>query len=270
MSLKVKDIIDIMESCAPSFLKESYDNVGLMIGNPEAEVSRILVALDCTLKVIKEAIEMKSNFILTHHPLLFLKPNTITMETLQGKKIIELIKNDINVYSSHTNLDVVKDGLNDIITSLLGFSQWSIIEPSAGNYETSEQGIGRLVVLDSPMTLQGLCEKVKAALKLSKLRYAGKDTWLINKIAIINGSGEDYFKASVKCGADCIITGDTTYHYASDYEEMGIGIIDAGHFETEWPSMIAFAQVLQNKLKEKGYDNMVLISESTKPVYKFY
>jgi dinuclear metal center YbgI/SA1388 family protein len=270
MSLKVRDINNTMETYAPSCLKESYDNVGLMVGDLDSQVTSIMIALDCTIEVIKEAVEKNCNLILTHHPLLFLKPGTITRETLQGRKIIELIQNNINVYSSHTNLDIVKDGLNDILTKLLGYNHWSIIETSVQNHEGEAQGIGRLVFLDRPTTLEQLCERVKACLNINGLRYAGEEKMQVNKIAIINGSGEDYFKAAIKCGADCIITGDTSYHYVSDYMEMGIGIIDAGHFETEWPSMKVIADVLRNKLREQGYDNLVLVSEKCRSPYKFF
>ena len=270
MPLKVRDINNIMETYASSCLKESYDNVGLMVGDLNSQVTSIMVALDCTFEVIKEALEKECNLIITHHPLLFLRPSTITKETLQGRKIIELIQNNINVYSSHTNLDIVKDGLNDILTKLLGFKYWSIIENFGENSQGEAQGIGRLVSLDKPITLEQICERVKVSLDLKGLKYAGEEKMQINKIAIINGSGQDYFKAAANCGADCIITGDTSYHYVSEYMEMGIAIIDAGHFETEWPSMKVVAEVLQNKLREKGYDNLVLVSEKCRAPYKFF
>ncbi|MCM0648809.1 Nif3-like dinuclear metal center hexameric protein [Clostridium swellfunianum] len=270
MSLKVRDIRDIMESYAPSYLKESYDNVGLMVGDLDSEITKILIALDCTLDVIKEAVDKNCNLIVSHHPLLFLKPSTITNDTLQGKKIIELIRNNINLYSSHTNLDVATDGMNDIITKLLGFNEWTVLEPCSLASEGKEQGIGRLVELEDAITLISLCKKVKEKLKIDSLRYSGDGEKLINKIAIVNGSGEDYFKQAFKAGAECIITGDTSYHYVSDYSEMGIGIIDAGHFETEWPSMIVVSEKLKRVLNEEGYSNEVVVSDKCKPVYKFF
>lgn len=269
MTLKVRHIKDLMENYAPLSLKESYDNVGLMVGDLECEVTSILVALDCTLEVIDEAIEKGCNTIVTHHPLLFIKPKCITTDTLQGKKIIRLIKNDINLYSSHTNLDIIKGGLNDIIAELLGYKQWDIIEPITLSNNAEKQGIGRMVTLDKPITLSELCSTVKNALQISHLRYAGNESMLIKKLAIINGSGEDYFEASKKQGADCIITGDTSYHYVSDYAEEGIGIIDAGHFETEWPTMKVVAKILKEKIEELGYNNSVIIAKTSKPSYKF-
>lgn len=269
MILKVKHIKNIMEDYAPLDLKENYDNVGLMVGDLECEVSTILIALDCTMDVIDEAIRMGANLIITHHPLLFVKPQSITTETLLGRKIIKLIKNNINLYSSHTNLDKVECGLNDIITEILGYDEWSIIEPSRDMVKESYSGIGRLVTLKNPCTLGDICNSIKRTLKVQTLRYAGDENKIIRKLAIINGSGEDYFKTCMELGADCILTGDTSYHYVSDYAEEGIGIIDAGHFETEWSALKLVGIRLEKELKRLGYNNNVIISEVSKSPYKY-
>ncbi|MBU3189685.1 Nif3-like dinuclear metal center hexameric protein [Clostridium bowmanii] len=269
MVLKVENIEDIMEKFAPSMLKEDYDNVGLMVGDSESEVTKILIALDCTLDVISEAVDRGCNFILTHHPLLFLKPKTITVNTLVGKKIIELIVNGINVYSSHTNLDSAMGGLNDIVTEILGFNNYKIIEPSA-NTDCGEgnSGIGRLVSLDEPIKLMELCEKVKKTLDTEYIKYVGDNNKLIKTIAIINGSGEDFFDTCVKLGADCIITGDTRYHHVSDLKEENIALIDAGHFATEWIPFKIFAEKFKSRLLENGYNNEIIISKHTQDPYK--
>ena len=269
MVLKVRTIEDIMEKYAPAILKEDYDNVGLMVGDSDAEVTKILIALDCTLDVIYEAMDNGCNFILTHHPLLFIKPKTITTDTLVGKKIIKLIKNDINVYASHTNLDSAKGGLNDIATEILGFNKYKIIEPSKNlDYDEGHSGIGRLVFLDEPIKLGELCENVKKTFNTEFIRYVGDDNDLIKTIAIINGSGEDFFYDSVKLGADCIITGDTKYHHVSDFKEENIALIDAGHFATEWTPLKIFGEKFKKQLIENGYDNEVIISQSTQDPYK--
>lgn len=270
MTLKVRDIHKIMEEHAPARFKESYDNVGLMIGDKECEVTGILVALDCTLEVIEEAKHKKCNVILTHHPLIFKKPNNITTDTLLGRKILELIKNDINVYSSHTNLDSIKGGINDIIMELLGFENYSTIEQSERRSDNdSSTGIGRIATLNKAITLSEMCDRMKTRLDISSVRYSGDDSSKVRKVAVINGSGQDYFNAAKKLGADCIITGDTTYHYVSDFNEEGISIIDAGHFGTEWPAMKAVAKWLGGKLKSKEFKNSVVVSEKTKNPYKY-
>ncbi|NMM61923.1 Nif3-like dinuclear metal center hexameric protein [Clostridium sp. P21] len=269
MSLKVKDIDRIIEQYAPSKFKEDYDNVGLMVGDMECEVTSILVALDCTLDVINEAKEKECNFILTHHPLIFKKPMNITKDTLLGKKIIELIKNDINVYSSHTNLDSIKGGVNDTIMQLLNFHDYNTIELSKRRSEDDKvSGIGRIAALKEAITLDEMCSRVKKCLNAPFIRYAGNENKKIKKVAVINGSGQSYFNEAKKLGADCIITGDTTYHYVSDFKEENIAVIDAGHFDTEWPAVLVLAEYFKNQIELKGYKNSVFMSESNKNPYK--
>lgn len=258
---KVKEIIEVMETLAPTFLKEDFDNVGLMVGDREKEVKKVLVALDCTLKVVQEAKDNNVDLIITHHPLIFRCPNNITTDTLQGKKIIELIKNDISLYSSHTNLDSAKKGLNDSIPGLLGYDTSEILET---NKRDSEAGLGRLVTLEQATTLEDIINKVKATFNINNLRVVkGKDE--VNKIAIINGSGQDFIGRAISKGADCIITGDTTYHFASDYKEMGINIIDAGHFASE---QIVFFNVMKNII-DKFNDVEFILSKVEEDPYTF-
>jgi dinuclear metal center YbgI/SA1388 family protein len=259
MSLKIKDIIKIMENMAPTKLAESYDNVGLMIGNKEVEVNKILIALDVTLEVIEEAMEKECNLILTHHPVLFLKPKTITTDTLLGRKIIKLIENKLNVYSSHTNLDAVQEGLNDLATELLGYNNYRVLEVNK-SIENNNNGVGRIIKVNSPITLFELCNKVKEKYNAPFVRFVGDKNKEINTIALINGSGEDYFNLSRIKGCDCIITGDTSYHHVSDMREDNVAIIDAGHFVTEWPPMKIIGKRLNSLLKDMGHNNKVIIS----------
>ena len=260
--IKVNNIINEMELLAPTYLKEDFDNVGLMVGDKNKEVQKVLLALDCTLKVIEEAKKENVELIITHHPLIFKRPSSITTDTLQGKKIIELIKNDISLYSSHTNLDSVENGLNDTIVSILGFDNSKILEK---NKRDDKAGLGRIVSLKESIQLEDLISKIKKSLNINNLRVVkGKDK--VNKIAIINGSGQDFIGKAVALGADCIITGDTTYHFASDYKEMEISILDVGHFASE---QITFFNVMEN-LKEKFKDVEFITSTVEEDPFSFY
>ena len=246
--MKVKDIAKEMEILAPERLKESYDNVGLMVGSKEKEVKKVLLALDCTNEVIEEAKKEKVDLVITHHPLIFRKPSRIISEDLQGYKIIELIKNDISLYSSHTNLDSAKGGINEEIVNILGFCTGEIMEKSKeAGYE--QTGIGRIVTLEKEKSILEIVDLVKEKLNIKSLRIA-KGCETAKKIAIINGSGQDFFYKARKMGADCIITGDTTYHFVSDYKEMGITIIDAGHFNTEFLVFKSVMKKIENKFKD--------------------
>lgn len=261
--IKVKNIIKEMEKFAPQFLKEDFDNVGLMVGDKESEVKRVLLALDCTKNVIEEAKEVGADLIITHHPLIFRKPSRIVRDDLQGWKIIELIKNNISLYSSHTNLDSTKGGINEEIVRVLGFDESKIIEASKVNgYD--DTGLGRIVSLKEEMRVDELINQVKEKLSINNLRAViGSDS--VKKIAIINGSGQDFFSKAIRMGADCIITGDTTYHFASDYKEMGVTIIDAGHFPTEW---LVFLEVME-KIKQKFEEVEFISSTKCEDPYTF-
>ena len=245
MSVKVRDIIKEMEVLAPLFLKEDFDNVGLMVGERGKEVNKVLLALDCTKEVIEEGKKNKVDMIITHHPLIFRKPSRIVREDLQGWKIIELIKNDISLYSSHTNLDATKGGINEEIVKMLGFGNSNIIEASrVVGYEKA--GLGRIVKLDEGVPVDTIIKLVKEKLGVKNIRAViGNEK--VSKIAIINGSGQDFFGKAVRMGADCIITGDTSYHFASDYKEMGITILDPGHFPTEWIIFLKVMKVIEDK-----------------------
>ena len=260
---KFIDIANSIEKFAPKFLKESYDNVGLMVGDRNQEVKKILLALDCKLDTIEEAKSNNVDLIITHHPLLFRKPSRIIKGDLQGDKIINLIKNNISLYSCHTNLDSAKNGINETIVNLLGFKNSIIIEKSkVKGFE--DAGIGRMVSLDRELSPLDVISLVKEKLNISSVKAAiGKRK--IKKIAIINGSGQDFFEESRKLGADCIITGDTTYHLVSDYNEMGMTIIDAGHFNTE---NIIFYRVMETVLSQFN-DIDIKKSSKSKDVYEF-
>ncbi|WP_315080162.1 Nif3-like dinuclear metal center hexameric protein [uncultured Clostridium sp.] len=259
----VKEISNVIEEKAPKFLKEDFDNVGLMVGDKNKEVKIVLLALDCTKKVIKEAIENRVDLIITHHPLIFKKPKSIVNGDLLGDKVIELIKNDISLYSCHTNLDSAKDGINDMLLELLDLKYSRIIESS--NVKGFEEcGLGRIVELEKNTNLEELVNVLKDKLSMKNMRVV-KGNNDINKLAIINGSGQDFFYMSKELGVNCIITGDTTYHFASDFKEYGINIIDAGHFSTEWLAFIKSLDFLRDKFKEIKF----IVSEKCEDPYDF-
>ena len=260
---KVIEIAKEIEKFAPKFLMEEYDNVGLMVGDEQKKVHKVLLALDCTKEVIKEASSSKCDLIITHHPLLFKKPKNIIKGDLIGDKVISLVKEDIALYSCHTNLDSAKNGINETIVNMLGFNSNTIIEPNESeNYK--DAGIGRLIKLEKEMVLCDIIKLVKKNLNIENMRIV-RGSEKVKVLAVINGSGQDLFYKAKCLGADCIISGDTTYHFASDFKEMEISIIDAGHFSTEY---LVFLKTLEF-LKEKFKDVEFIASEKCKDPYDF-
>ncbi|MCQ2969847.1 MAG: Nif3-like dinuclear metal center hexameric protein [Clostridium sp.] len=242
----LSDIIKLIEDFAPKYIKEDFDNVGLMVGDKNREVSKILLALDCTNEVIEEAKINDIDLIITHHPLIFRKPSSITTDTLQGSKIMELIKNDIALYSVHTNLDSAENGMNETIAKLLGLKESKLIEV---NLKNNKAGIGRVGLLEEEVSIESYAKKVISELGIKHARLV-KGNESAKRIAVINGSGQDFISKAVAMGADTIVTGDTTYHFASDYKEMGINIIDIGHFGSEWTVFLKVMQRLYKDFKQ--------------------
>ena len=265
MCAKVKDFMKLVESHAPKSYKEDYDNVGLLVGDGEEELKGILFSMDTTNAVIKEAKEKGVNLIVSHHPLLFVRPKNITQHTLQGGKIIELIRSHINLYAAHTNLDSVKHGMNETIIKMFDYKDFDIIEQCPFDFDS---GVGRIVYLRRAIKLKDFIEKTKKVLSVPMLRYSGDLNQTVRRIAIINGSGQSLFQKSLELGADCILTADTTYHPVQEFEEQGIAIVDPGHFLSE---KNVYNHIMEEMAKEfnQEFDVPYYFSEVEKDPYQF-
>lgn len=132
---RIKDIIHSLEAWAPPAFAESYDNVGLLVGDCNREISGVLVSLDCTEAVVNEAIEKNCNLILSHHPILFKGLKKLTGSNYVERTIARALKNDIALYAIHTNLDSVETGVNKRISDLLGLQHPRILSPKAALLE---------------------------------------------------------------------------------------------------------------------------------------
>lgn len=236
MAIPLKNLIELLETAAPPDLAEPWDNPGLAVGDPAQLIEKVLVGMDVTLPLIAEARALGAQLILTHHPLLFARPDAVTPASVQGRKLRELIRNDLAAYSAHTNLDKVAGGMNDDLMDLLGFSPWEILD---GDVSTGG-GIGRRAVV-APVTLEVLARRIGETLQAKALRFVGEPGRLITSVAVINGSGAEYISLAKDLGIDCVITGDTKYHEVLDALEEGICVIDPGHFASEW---LIFSRVI--------------------------
>ncbi|MDD4847862.1 MAG: Nif3-like dinuclear metal center hexameric protein [Bacteroidales bacterium] len=129
MYLKIKQIAEAIERVAPRVYAEDWDNVGLLVGDPEKEVDQALIALDCSEAVIDEAIEKKAGIIITHHPLIFSAMKKLTPSNDTARLVMKAIKNDIAIYAAHTNLDNISCGLNALVADELELVQRSVLVP---------------------------------------------------------------------------------------------------------------------------------------------
>ncbi|MBQ7045797.1 MAG: Nif3-like dinuclear metal center hexameric protein [Clostridia bacterium] len=230
--MKVQDVFEFLNSQFPTALAEGFDNVGLLVGDKSATVTGILVCLDCTHTAIEKATEQGANLIVTHHPIIFSPLKNIRENSL----VFKLIKNGISVISMHTNLDVAENGVNDCLCNALGFNNTEPLVCSDG-YTI------KLATIDE-CTAETLAKTVKTKLGYP-VRYtdAGKK---IKTVAVCSGSGGS-FLYDAKNAADAFITADLKHNVFYDAENLGLSIIDGGHFATE----DIVVEPLANMLKEK-------------------
>ncbi len=224
MSECLKEIIAAMERLAPENTAQAWDNVGLLVGERERrDIKTILVALDVTDAVITEAIGLNADLIIAHHPLIFKPVKCITDDTALGRRIINLIYNNIAVYAAHTNLDLADGGTNDILFELLGLTEKGRLE------------LGLSGRLSEGVTLSALTRYVKERLGVSQIKYSGDPDAVITRVGICGGSGSglDYFAEAVSAGCEAYITGDIKFHDAQAALDMGLCLIDVSHYDSE-------------------------------------
>ena len=261
----VADILSYIETAAPAYMAESWDNVGLLCGRKDKEVRRILVALDPFRNVIEAAIEEKADLIVTHHPLIF-RDNLMAVneDTETGRCLLTLIENGIAAINAHTNLDLAPGGVNDVLAQTLGLSGISIIRPAGTDAAGNPYGLLRMGTA-AEQSLDRFLATVKKNLSCDGLRYVGPCP-VVRKVAVGGGSCADGMYEAKAAGCDTFVTSDCKYNQFRAAYEIGINLIDAGHFHTENPVI----PVLAGKIAAVFPDVEVKICESHWDCMKYY
>lgn len=369
-TVKCQTIVGILEELAPKRLAESWDNVGLLVGDGSQKVKKVMVCLDVPEWVVEEASDNDVDMVVAHHPMIFSGIKRVTADTATGRKIISLIKNNISLYCLHTNFDIVAGGLNDIFAKQLGFISSDILEETyrekllklvvyvpegheekvidamcnagagyigkyssctfrtggTGTFEPQEganpfigkvgkleqvkefrvetivpekllakvlkemlkahpyeeaaydiyetrnegrvMGLGRIAELERETTLSFFADSVKSMLGADSVRYAGDPNRMIKKVALLNGSGSKYINAARFAGADVLVTGDTQHHGVLDALELGLCIIDAGHYATEKIMIRYIAEYLRDRFQALKLDVEVIESGSNTDIMR--
>lgn len=265
MKLKAGFIIEKLEAWAPKELVDNWDNTGLQIGSPDIEVSKILIALDLDEYALGKAVDEGFQMIITHHPIIFKPLNNITTIDYTGKIISKAIKNDIVVYNAHSNLDLTEGGVNDKLAQILGLKVTSpvtmVIKDDFPEYKI---GYGRVGYVDRTEFNKYL-DLIKVNLGASHLIVYGHNRDFIEKVAVCGGSGSDFIKDAYKHGADIYVTGDIKYHDAQLAKQLGLTIVDAGHFNTEKIILPTIKDYLKEKLDNKV--EIEVLMESSVPQF---
>lgn len=251
---KVKDIATAIEVFAPLSLKENWDNPGLQIGDPEMDITGILLCLDVTEEILKEARKRDCNMIVSHHPLIFGGLKRLTGATPVERIAANAILDKIAIYSAHTNLDSAFEGISYEMAHMLGMKDYRPLEPNPSGDE--KQGLG-IVGMVKPTPKLEFLRKVKETFEVRDLRYSAQTPGIVvRKVALCGGSGGSLIKAALATGADVYLCGDLKYH---DYTSYGSDILlaDIGHFESE----LCSRKILFRAIREKYPDCVIYFSE---------
>lgn len=228
--MRCSEIITRLELLSPPSFAEDWDNVGLLVGRMDQEISSVYVALDATDKVIEEAVQNGADMIITHHPLIFSGLKSITEETFIGRRARKMIGEDICYYAMHTNFDVL--GMADAAAEELHLANSQVLHTTFED-DISKEGFGRYGKLPREMTLGECAEYVKRKFSLEHVMVYGDLRTVVNIAAICPGSGKDFMDDAIKVGADVYVTGDVSHHMGIDAIAQGVCVIDAGHYGIE-------------------------------------
>lgn len=250
----VNDVLGFVQTLAPLEYKMEWDHVGLSCGSPTQEVRKILVALDPFEYVCHEASEIGADLLVTHHPLIFHPVEALTDRTAAVRGLIHLCRNNISAIAAHTNYDCAPGGVNDILAQTLELKNIHTIEG---------QTLLRAGEFDG--TVADLLALVKEKLGCDALRYVdgGKP---IRKVAVGGGACSGMRQDAINAGCDAFVTSDIGYNNFWDAQELGLTMIDAGHFHTENPAM----RVMAEKLQAAFPDVEVVLSQKHADCMKFY
>ncbi len=227
--MTIYELIHIMENIAPPALAMEFDNPGLLIGTTRRNIKKALFALDCTLPVAKEAVDIGADIVITHHPLFFNGVKHILPDDPQTAAAHMLIRHDIAMYAAHTNLDAAIGGVNDTLADIFSLLDVRPLPP---------ENLGRIGSLPETITLHDLCGIVNEKLN-TKVRCApaafnfDMSDIEVSKVALIGGSGGGDVLSAHIAGADVLITGEIKHSQAIEAATLGLNVIQAGHYETE-------------------------------------
>ena len=227
----------------PEELREDWDNDGLMCSSDDSlDVKRALITLDVTEDIVDYAISHNIDLIVSHHPLIFKPLKTLTEQSHVSRKVIKLIKNDISVMSFHTRADKVEGGVNDTLCDILGLKD---------TRPFGEGFLGRIGTLDEELTMEDFSYLLKGLLDCDGVKVS--DACIpVQKVAVVGGDGKSYVDAALREGADTFVSGRIGYNVMAEAGEMGINLIEAGHFFTEHP-VTQFFQTLLHRLDPDMY-----------------
>ena len=244
MPTTISELTTYLESIAPFHYQEDYDNSGLLVGDPNTEITGVMIALDATEAVIDEAVAKGCNLLVAHHPIIFRGLKRLTGRNYVERVVIKAIREDVALYAIHTNLDnVYRQGVNAKIAEKLGLTNTRILLPRPGEVEI---GAGLIGFLPEPVAETDFLLQVKTALRVSCMRHTALRNRSVRSVAVCGGSGSFLLPEALRAGADVFVTADFKYHEFFDAEGRLV-IADIGHYESEQFTIELLYQIIREK-----------------------
>ncbi len=251
MALTVAEVGRWLGELAPPALAESWDRVGLQLGDPRQEVAAIWVALTVTTDVVAQVAGGPAPALLVaHHPLIFRPLNALRVDEADGALLRHLLLLQASVWVVHTNLDKAPGGLNQWLAQALGLRELQPLVPAAAPGVAAGAGLGCLGSLYPPQPLEALATQVAQCLR-TPVRLAGNSSEPIRQVAVVGGAGMETWPAALAAGAQVLVTGDVKFHDVLAATAAGLAVIDAGHFPTERLAVSHLAAWLRVRCAER-------------------
>ena len=260
--MKIQKIVDTLNRWAPTEQAEDFDNVGLIIGDINYDLTGVLISLDTTEEIIDEALEKNCNLIISFHPIIFSGIKKITPNSYVEKTIIKAIENKISIYSIHTSLDNHPQGVNYEISKRLGLINSEILIPKNNNKII---GMGRIGELQNSLGEDDFICHLKNTMKTNVIRHSKLLGKKIKRVAVLGGSGAFGIKNSISQNADAYVTSDLKYHNFFEANDK-IVLFDIGHYESEQFTKNLIHDYLTKKFPSFA---IVLAITNTNPVNYF-
>ena len=254
----VQQVYEAMQRLAPPELAEHWDNPGLLV-DCGGEVRRVLVTLDITPEVVAEAAAKQCTVIVAHHPVIFDPLKRLCPADVP----YQLVQAGISAICMHTNLDAAEGGVNEVLAGIFGMRDWEVFADGCGRVGEVEPITVPELARKAQAVLGGRCNRPRSGPAVQvKFADTGRT---VKRLAVISGAGGSLFAEAIAEGADCLLTGEANHHHALDAKRLGLSLIAAGHYATEFPVTAAVAAALRTALPELE----VLVSTENRDPYTY-
>ena len=245
--MKLARFLEAMERIAPHSLALEFDNPGLLVEPDHDEIARVLVALDCSTAVAKEAVEWGADLVLTHHPLFFHPVSRMAYSSPETAAACLLLRSGIGLFAAHTNLDAATGGVNDSLCALFGIR----------DAIPFDEGVGRIGTLKTPADVRTFQLDAERLLN-TQAQFVGDPEKPVSRVAVMGGSGGSSLLPAKELGADLLLTGELKHSDAIAAQTIGLNVIVAGHYETERVVLLPLIQ----RLQEAGFPVQYQVSRA--------